>query len=57
MKLTSKVEHEFTIKLNLEEAKDLQDILARNGGYTGKMCYLYDALLIEFHNLNLPYSS
>lgn len=46
MKLTSKVEHEFTLKLNLAEAKDLLDLLAQNGGQCGKMCYLYDALAI-----------
>ena len=53
MQLTSKVEHEFTIKLNLAEVKDLLDLLVQDDGQSGKMCYLYDALLVELQNINL----
>ena len=53
MKLTSKVEYEFTLKLNLAEATDLLALLAQNGGQCGKMCYLYDALVTEFRNLHV----
>lgn len=53
MKLTSKVEYEFTLKLNLAEATDLLELLAQNGGQSGKMCYLYDALVTEFRNFSV----
>jgi hypothetical protein len=53
MQLTSKVDYEFTLKLNLREAQDLLQLLDNAGGYGGDWCNLYDALRTEFYNLKL----
>lgn len=53
MQLTSKVEYEFNLKLNLSEAQSLLGILATDGGYQSVLSEVYDALMVEFTNLKV----
>lgn len=53
MEVSSKVDYEFTLKLNLNEVRQLLSLLHKNGGMTGEYCHIYDALCTECSNLNV----
>jgi hypothetical protein len=53
MQISSKVEYEFTLKLNLIDAQRLVGVLAADGGYECTLSEMYDALLTELRNLNV----